>query len=261
MNSKVSLNLIPFGDVKCIWMSTGLVDYKLCEKNSDCDNCEFYKIMREEAFNMSRKSIYADASKDEVMNFDSYKKKIHSMVHNYRFYKRNLYYSKDLWIKTEERTAIIGLNSFIRNLLPQNISFIFPVIGSKIKQGHPIFWLSIGNNIISIKAPVSGIVKKVNNNSINFLNNISDSEYDEGWLVSISLSNFEKEKYKLCNFDQITINTAKEADRIEKNFLSAVQDNYSNIGPTMHDGGAETNDIYGMLGESRYLELINSLFY
>lgn len=37
---------LDFNSMKCIWMSSGLVDYKLCGINFDCESCEFDKVMR-----------------------------------------------------------------------------------------------------------------------------------------------------------------------------------------------------------------------
>ena len=34
---------------KCIWMKDGLVDYKLCDRIYDCENCLFDRIMRNDA--------------------------------------------------------------------------------------------------------------------------------------------------------------------------------------------------------------------
>src|SRR5690606_40654503 len=31
--------------IDCIWMSSKLVKYKLCDRNYDCEKCEFYKVM------------------------------------------------------------------------------------------------------------------------------------------------------------------------------------------------------------------------
>ncbi len=38
--------LIPEGENKCVWMKTGLVSYKLCDKNYHCDACPFDRAMR-----------------------------------------------------------------------------------------------------------------------------------------------------------------------------------------------------------------------
>ena len=32
---------------QCIWMSAGVISYKLCPINYDCENCDFDTVMRQ----------------------------------------------------------------------------------------------------------------------------------------------------------------------------------------------------------------------
>lgn len=32
----------------CIWMSAGVISFKLCPFDYDCDNCDFDRVMRQE---------------------------------------------------------------------------------------------------------------------------------------------------------------------------------------------------------------------
>jgi glycine cleavage system H protein len=262
MNFKTTLNLTPFGDVKCIWMSTGIVDYKLCENNSDCDNCEFYKKMRA---TFSEEYIYGYEQMpkaEEILNSDGYRKIIHSIVNNYKFKNDYSYYSKNLWIKTTNNKEVkIGINSFLGNLLPKNVSVVMPVVGNVVKQGHPVFWLNSGNNIITVKSPLSGIVKSVNSKLIDFPNQISDDNSELSWIFTLKTTNIEKEKNRLYSYKEITTSVAKDAEKLENRLLESIMSSYSGAGSTMADGGIINSNLCDIFGESRYLELINSLFY
>ena len=33
-------------DLKCVWMSAGLVKYKLCDQGFNCEHCEFHHAMQ-----------------------------------------------------------------------------------------------------------------------------------------------------------------------------------------------------------------------
>ena len=41
MGAKSSTRLIPDGELKCIWMTAGLVAYKLCDQGYNCEFCSF----------------------------------------------------------------------------------------------------------------------------------------------------------------------------------------------------------------------------
>ena len=41
------LRLIPAGEKMCIWMEAGVVSYKVCTNNCNCNNCQFHHAMSE----------------------------------------------------------------------------------------------------------------------------------------------------------------------------------------------------------------------
>jgi hypothetical protein len=38
--------LLPQGALPCVWMAAGLVAYKLCDRDLDCDGCPFDRAFR-----------------------------------------------------------------------------------------------------------------------------------------------------------------------------------------------------------------------
>ena len=39
MNSNDKFHIIPKNDKKCVWMEAGVVSYKICDRNFECDTC------------------------------------------------------------------------------------------------------------------------------------------------------------------------------------------------------------------------------
>ena len=46
MNNKNKFKNTYYESMKCIWMASQVVEYKLCDNNFDCENCPFDKVMR-----------------------------------------------------------------------------------------------------------------------------------------------------------------------------------------------------------------------
>lgn len=46
MSSEIELKSNKYEMLKCIWMTSGVIDYKLCDNNFDCENCPFDKVIR-----------------------------------------------------------------------------------------------------------------------------------------------------------------------------------------------------------------------
>ncbi|MEI6127990.1 MAG: hypothetical protein WCQ99_15695, partial [Pseudomonadota bacterium] len=45
---KKECHMIPEEEKKCIWMTTGLISYKLCTRDFRCEECIFDQVMRNE---------------------------------------------------------------------------------------------------------------------------------------------------------------------------------------------------------------------
>jgi hypothetical protein len=43
---RARLYLYPPGELKCVWMSAGLLDYRLCSREGHCEICPFDQAMR-----------------------------------------------------------------------------------------------------------------------------------------------------------------------------------------------------------------------
>jgi len=39
--------IVPNGDLECVWMWAGIVTYKLCDCNYECEHCSFDRAMKE----------------------------------------------------------------------------------------------------------------------------------------------------------------------------------------------------------------------
>ena len=107
-----------YENLKCIWMSSNLVEYKLCDKNFDCDNCVFDKVMRN-LFNENSKK--ANTMEDKSTNiFEKILSKINELEFPERlFYLKNNLTAKHLFSKTYS-LSLSGLSK----ILLDNISVI-----------------------------------------------------------------------------------------------------------------------------------------
>ncbi|MCB9247743.1 MAG: hypothetical protein H6613_03995 [Ignavibacteriales bacterium] len=46
MSNEIELKRNKYEMLKCVWMTSGVIDYKLCDNNFDCENCPFDKVIR-----------------------------------------------------------------------------------------------------------------------------------------------------------------------------------------------------------------------
>ena len=254
MKKEKVFTYIPVGEVKCIWMSSGVVDFKLCDKCYDCDNCEYYKIVRE-----SKVTIHED--KFDNISFSEYKDKLLSFLQQYYIEEGYYYYQNHTWIKLFDwNKASIGLDPLISRLLPKNVKIILAVQGSYIKQGQPCCWLNTFDSTFTIKSPLSGYVKEINEDLFCSPELISQSPYDKGWLFTINPIEYEQDKKHLMDFESMSNVCLKDTTRIEKKFSEVVESHKMEIGTTLMDGGEVVTNLVDLVGRKRYIQIIKALF-
>ena len=258
--------LWPDGDAPCIWMEAGIIDYKLCDRNFDCDNCPFDAIIRsgkdlsykEELTQSERPSTdlqskrgnrgRAPQSLAEILQFPE----VHS--------KKDGYYGFSYWyvVPKSSKTAILGLNWLAVKLLPTIKDVILPSPNAHIKRGKTLCWFVLNEGTLCLLSPVSGVVQQVNENAAGQLENKNDPE--GAWLVEVEAENATKVLNGMLK--------AHEADaflQVQRlntlDMLSSYIGGYQpDLGPTLQDGGVHVDDLEEMIGAKKYFEFLIKVF-
>jgi glycine cleavage system H lipoate-binding protein len=252
---------IPVGEVKCIWMTAGIVNYKLCDKKYDCDNCGFYFTAKDDPSVYER--IYPSVSRNNAPELKSndYRDRILSFLDDWSIDEKCQYYPGHIWVKMkDENTALVGIDSLFGKILPKTKNIVEPLIGNILKQDQPGCWVTSNDITFTLKSPLSGIVDKVNENLFLESDLISQDPFGKGWLFSLKPTNFDIERKKLINAEKMKFNTERDVLKLKKKLLSVIEPHNEEIGETMMDGGQALSDIYIIIGKKNYQNIIISLF-
>jgi hypothetical protein len=228
------------GNLKCIWMTSKLVDYKLCDREFDCENCEFDKVFR----NLSTKSgknleAYYSNNNDLLENVI---KKIEDQI----FDEKLIYLKNQIILKNLFGNAYyLGINPTLILLL-EDINSFKENAANDIKKEQVIFTLE-GNwgkrefispiNFLTL-GKISVHPNKINQNQWNYiilfnseqLNNIQLTKGE--WLV--------QKNNAIC-------------------FLRNQMNSKPIIGESLMDGGEKVQYLYQYLGHQKYLKLVNEV--
>lgn len=232
-----------FENLKCIWMASNIVDYKLCDRNFDCDNCMFDLAIR----NTSRHSSMEDV---QVMKSISRSviQNIISRISNCEFKSNYSYFNNNLVGKNLfDDTFYLGFNSIAACLL-DNITFFDSYSDKKV--------ISKGDDIINIKGEWGEIIitSPINFTWLGKLSNTKETGYNEKWfgLVEIPKNELENSMVSISNYHRDLVNTIKQLD-------SYISD-YPDVGTTLLDGGQEIKALFQSIGKERYLEMLEKKF-
>lgn len=251
-------------DLRCVWMSAGLVNYKLCDLNFDCENCEFHQAMQgiEHSHSIRKKThkdyFFITASENTQQMVNSY---LSYLLTGCKIYLDRSYHSALMWLKAESDNLIqIGLDNLSIKILHPIDRCILPPVGEHVQQEQLLGWLVRGDLMIPLYSPVRGEIVEINPKfplkaSIeqipedNYLLKIkfTDSSHDfqQYHHSNKGIENYQKKIFCLKAYLQRSLG----GQQIE------------NIGYTLGDGGMLEQNLETIMGTKLFKEFIQELFY
>ncbi|MCS7280173.1 MAG: hypothetical protein NZ583_00880 [Desulfobacterota bacterium] len=222
-------------DERCVWMTAGLVLYKLCDREYDCTSCPFDIAMRGGAEDLEKEE--APFFKIEFFNF---------------------YHPNHLWVRVENPSKVtVGIDSFLSSFLSSVRSIVFPNPGDRFVQGERFCHIVEGRGILPLPSPVSGVVISVNGSLKKKPELLLSDPLNEGFLVKMRPDNFEKDIKKLLSGKEALLWLKRDERRLY-NFLLQLSQK-ERVGPTMQDGGSKRFvELLRELSKKDYLKLIET---
>lgn len=231
-----------FSSLKCIWMSSNIIDYKLCDKDFDCENCIFDKVMH----NLSAELTEEDRINKGEMKKDFFETLIEKIIEedsdNKMIYLKNQLVCKRLF----EDTYYIGLNPLLAGLL-DNLNSIKDFMGKDYYDSNEIMFKVAGEwGEVPVVTPVSftkiGMIK------------FSPNDLCDGkWFALIAA------REENINSARVSLRIMQREQLNSISFLGKFRKRLHNIGETMYDGGEKIKYLYQIIGKERYQDMLNNL--
>ena len=113
---------------------------------------------------------------------------------------KNLLYTKEHeWADFKENEVIIGITDFAQSQLGDVIFIEYPEIGEKISAGDVFGEVEAVKTVSELYAPISGIIKEINEKLNDSPDLINSDPYGNGWIIKLLPTNLD-EKDRLMNF-------------------------------------------------------------
>lgn len=228
---------------KCIWMECGYVEYKLCDRNFDCENCPFDKAIKT-AIKVKEKDIsldtYCEVSK---VNRNSHQIKI---TENH------------LWLIKEGKYFTLGLDDFAQKFFDAGCSIHFPLIDSNLFIGKTFLWIIGSFGAIGFHSPINGTVRWINDKikenphsffeTDAFLVDLVKVESEDG-IIQGKIYDFD-DRHNLIYRDNLLV----------KEFLLNKFSLSSKANITLPDGGELIKDYLKDLSNQDFVQLLKLIF-
>jgi hypothetical protein len=222
-------------------MSSELVKYKLCDREFDCDNCEFDKVMR----NLSLKLEDIQQGKNsEEQNADLIDK-LYKRIESETYDEKIIYLKNQLVLKNLFGNAYyLGINPIVLYLL-DDINLLHEFNNKEIKRDQIIFTLEGNWGLKQFISPVDFMVIEKINFSQFRLNK---------WYAIILFNGIERED------EMLSLNEFIDEKNEVLSFLKKHSLKNPEIGNTLMDGGKKVKFLYQYIGKQNYMGLLNRVF-
>ena len=230
-----SYPLIPEEERKCIWMTTGFISYKLCDRSYQCEQCHFDRAIKHQECKVQ--GVHSDWAEGSYPG-DATIRDNGSLF----------YHPEHCWVKVENcETARIGIDDLITRLITKVKVLILPEVGTFTAQGDCFAHIIQEDHILPVTAPLSGVVQAVNSRLKNEPELVTADPKGAGWLITIRPDHLEGDlKNLLLGKSALSWHQCKEKEIIARSDYLLRHD-FHELGPTMQDGGVVMNSLEDML--------------
>jgi glycine cleavage system H protein len=250
---------------RCVWMELGMVSYKICDRNFECQTCPLDYGLR----GTNPASIVDCAEHEQLTSENSGKEPITlakkqetSWQHLLKFKLEQNYHIHPghTWIKEiGPRRVRIGIDDMIATTLGTIDEVVLPLPGDKIVRGGSCGQIIQFEHIFSIVSPLTGRVVLVNQEIANFPDKMVLAPLTQGWLLDVEPENLAQD-LKFCRSgDTLVPWYLKEYKWLECNLAEGFQQPAANVGITMADGGEISRNLRNYLPKERYRRLVLNL--
>jgi len=233
-------SMLPADARPCVWMTAGVVAYKICDHEFDCDNCPLDAgLCGRETPAFPQEA--ATAVETEVFEFPT----------------DRFYHASHTWAQPFGRACVrSGIDSFAAHLLSRASSVVLPAEGTVLQQGRVGFWISEDTRLVPLVSPITGRVLKRNQQVQKSPGLVAESPYGQGWLLEVDCPDWPAQQQRLVDADRLQELVHRQMSSFRKRVSRYVEHSDQAVGPTLADGGEQLTDVRRILGPIRYRRLV-----
>ena len=255
--------LVPKKELKCVWMTAGLLTYKLCQYDLQCERCPLDRELRnlphppsfdptpsQGAKNVNLEEASPTLPREEFLGEDLSQSDIKGFL---------FYHPGHTWVKVEKADEVrVGLDCLLRRIVGKVKVIVLPLPGRRCHRGENLCSIIQEEGILHIVFPLSGSILSVNQKLKDEPDLICRDPLGDGYLLTLKPKNLQQDQ-KYLYFGQAALSWyQKEWERLKTAVISELHHGQERVGMTMQDGGIKLGDIKTLVDPERYTQLIST---
>ncbi|MFB3886577.1 MAG: glycine cleavage system protein H [Thermodesulfobacteriota bacterium] len=262
-------SLIPKKELRCVWMTAGLLSYKLCQHDLQCEKCPLDWELR----NLSpaspvdstgpqepRSKGSAEADPDVSWQRGKWGEEFLREDLSLLNIKESLFYHPGhTWIKVEKADEVrVGLDTFLGSIIGKVNVVVLPLSGRRVLQGETLCSIIHEEGILHIVFPVGGVILSVNSKLKDQPELVTRDPLGDGFLLTLKPKNFQRDQKSLFCGEAALSWYRREWERFKTAVISELHHGQESLGMTMQDGEIRLKDIKKWIDPERYIQLIST---
>ena len=265
---KTYYQLVPKKELKCVWMTAGLLTYKLCKYDLQCERCPLDWELRNLSVNPPFDPAAAregkttgsegpapalprdkEESRREFLGEDLSPSDIRGSL---------FYHPGHTWIKVEKADEVrVGLDCFLRRIVGKVNVIVLPLPGRRCHRGENLCSIIQEEGILDIVSPISGSILSVNQKLKDQPNLVSEDPLGNGFLLTLKPKDLQGDQ-KFLFFGEAALSWyQKELERFKAAAVSELH-GQEKVGITMQDGKISLKEIRTSVDPERYIQLVST---
>ncbi|MEK7705886.1 MAG: glycine cleavage system protein H [Myxococcota bacterium] len=160
------------------------------------------------------------------------------------------------WTRPVEGSEmVVGVDDLAQRALGPVDDVSLPAIGTRVRQGEVLWLMRHGGRRLEVKAPVDGVVARVNGLLLAQPTLINEAPYGAGWAVAVTPTNLRENRKLLRRGARARAWFRGEVDRLKLTLAPQLIPS-----PVMQDGGALVADLHRQMDDATWERIRLSFF-
>ena len=238
---------VPDGKQSCMWMTAGLLTYKLCDRDFDCDHCPLDAALRGNAQASAHREILLAPDRDTPSFPDD-----------------RLYSDGHSWVQMlgepDGRRLRFGLDAFAAAIIGRCSGVYRRGAQTVLARGETVCQVDLGFGILSVRVPVRATVVRGNESLEDSPCQLVTSPYGDGWICELMAVD-RAEVQGLMKAETARENMRLDLQWFRRRVATQLFHDATGVGRSLPDGGEPLPDLRQMLGGDSYMDLLRELIH
>lgn len=251
----------PQDELPCIWVLSGVLSYRLCDRDYDCESCELYQALSgcSRLGQVHRTKDWtgvpsATTPAGQVSAHLTY------LLAGCRLYLDRPYRPPHFWLDVTEPDRIaIGLDGALVRMLRPIRRVVTPGVGLHLERDQPCGWIARDHLAVPLNMPIAGEVIETN---ANYTGAEEPCRLPEGedWLFRVRPDEPPEDVPGVVGAEETLAWYADRMRTVKQAILAAISGPHAaGVGPVMADGGEPQATLETVLGREAYKTLIDRI--